>query len=235
MELGGVSTSSHSEYYRLLASLPSPPSYPLSSVRRMASEATTSAGKLQNVPVFDGKNFSLWATRFKAWCKANGVWGCVSGLVKRLEESGDEQSEWEQLNDKAFAALCCALPDNLLVKIQEFEGTLKRINRRVIEEPHRTCEAWAKLDALNVLKGGNTRLVLKGEWDSFKLKAGESVRDYWARAVTWKVKMAAAGGTVDEEDWILQIMKGLPLSWDPFIKSFGGRFLELGKEEILSR
>ena len=30
-------------------------------------------------------------------------------------------------------------------------------------------------------------------------------------------------------------MKGLPSSWDPFIKSFGGRFLELGKEEVLSR
>ena len=78
--------------------------------------------RLDQVPTFDGTNYQLWVVRFTSWCQAQGLTKYLVGMPGRPEEEGEERTSRDEGTYKAFAALCIALPDDLIGEIMEEPG-----------------------------------------------------------------------------------------------------------------
>ncbi|CAI5533127.1 unnamed protein product [Closterium sp. Naga37s-1] len=53
-------------------------------------------------------------------------------------------------------------------------------------------------------------MALSEELSSLKMREGEGVAAYWARAEDLRSKYLAAGGKEEEKEWMMRVLKGLP-------------------------
>ncbi|CAI5459166.1 unnamed protein product [Closterium sp. Yama58-4] len=158
-------------------------------------------GKLESAPKFDGSDYWTWSFRFEQWAEAHDLWGYFDGSEER-PATGDARLKWERKNQKAFAQFCNALvPDELIRLVREFGGKTELGSapvdggaRAVTRATAGTAAAYTRVKEFYLQCGLCNRMALSEELSSLKMKEGDGVAAYWARAEDLRSKYLAAEG-----------------------------------------
>ncbi|CAI5490512.1 unnamed protein product [Closterium sp. Naga37s-1] len=198
-------------------------------------------GKLESAPKFDGSDYWTWSFRFEQWAEAHDLWGYFDGSEER-PASGDARLKWERRNQKAFAQFCNALvPDELIRLVREFGGKTEFGNapvdggaRAVTRVPAGTAAAYTRVKEFYLQRGLCNRMALSEELSSLKMKEGEGVAAYWARAEELRSKYLAAGGKEEVEEWMMRVLKGLPPHFEMLKVVLNNQSPSLTKDRLLT-
>ncbi|CAI5992115.1 unnamed protein product [Closterium sp. NIES-64] len=200
-----------------------------------------SEGKLESAPKFDGSDYWTWSFRFEQWAEAHDLWGYFDGSEER-PASGDARLKWERKNQKAFAQFCNALvPDELIRLVREFGGKTELGSapvdggaRAVTRIPAGTAAAYIRVKEFYLQRGLCNRMALSEELSSLKMKEGEGVAAYWARAEDLRSKYLAAGGKEEVEEWMMRVLIGLPLHFEMLKVVLNNQSSSLTKDQLLT-
>ncbi|CAI5492930.1 unnamed protein product [Closterium sp. Naga37s-1] len=198
-------------------------------------------GKLESAPKFDGSDYWSWSFRFEQWAEAHDLWGYFDGSEER-PASGDARLKWERRNQKAFAQFCNALvPDELIRLVREFGGKTELGSapvdgraRAVTRVPAGIAAAYTRVKGFYLQRGLCNRMALSEELSSLKMKEGEGVAAYWARAEDLKSKYLAAGGKEEVEEWMMRVLKGLPPHFEMLKVVLNNQSPSLTKDQMLT-
>ncbi|CAI5995841.1 unnamed protein product [Closterium sp. NIES-65] len=198
-------------------------------------------GKLESVPKFDGSDYWTWSFRFKQWAEVHDLWGYFDDSEER-PATGDARLKWERKNQKAFAQFCNALvPDELIRLVREFGGKTELGSapvdggaRAVTRVPAGTASAYTRVKEFYLQRGLCNRMALSEELSSLKMKEGEGVAAYWARAEDLRSKYLAAGGKEEVEEWMMRVLKGLPPHFEMLKVVLNKQSSSLTKDELLT-
>ncbi|CAI5993140.1 unnamed protein product [Closterium sp. NIES-64] len=198
-------------------------------------------GKLESAPKFDGSDYWTWSFRFEQWAEAHDLWGYFDGSEER-PASGDARLKWERKNQKAFAQFCNALvPDELIRLVREFGGKTELGSapvdggaRAVTRIPAGTAAAYIRVKEFYLQRGLCNRMALSEELSSLKMKEGEGVAAYWARAEDLRSKYLAAGGKEEVEEWMMRVLKGLPPHFEMLKVVLNNQSSSLTKDQLLT-
>ena len=129
----------------------------------------------------------------------------LKAYITRLPlEDNDEDA---QLDDQALAYITIGIDNSL---------------RFIIDGHLSSFSAWRRL---NEYTANNTRPLLMNLLDqiqALKQKGGESMQDYWARAMKLRDQLASAGNPVDDVRFAHTLIKGLLFKDAPSISSVIG-------------
>ncbi|CAI5529540.1 unnamed protein product [Closterium sp. Naga37s-1] len=197
--------------------------------------------KLESAPKFDGSDYWTWSFRFEQWAEAHDLWGYFDGSEER-PASGDARLKWERRNKKAFAQFCNALvPDELIRLVREFGGKTELGNasvdggaRAVTRVPAGTAAAYTRVKEFYLQRGLCNRMALSKELSSLKMKEGEGVAAYWARAENLRSKYLAAGGKEEVDEWMMRVLKGLPPHFEMLKVVLNNQSPSLTKDQLLT-
>ncbi|CAI5958422.1 unnamed protein product [Closterium sp. NIES-64] len=198
-------------------------------------------GKLESAPKFDGSDYWTWSFRFEQWAEAHDLWGYFDGSEER-PATGDARLMWERKNQKAFAQFCNALvPDELIRLVREFGGKTELGSapvdgaaRAVTRVPAGTAAAYTRVKEFYLQRGLCNRMALSEELSSLKMKEGEGVAAYWARAEDLRSKYLAAGGKEEVEEWMMRVLKGLPPHFEMLKVVLNNQSSSLTKDHLLT-
>ncbi|CAI5975634.1 unnamed protein product [Closterium sp. NIES-65] len=179
-----------------------------------------------------------------AFQQENWVGGGGEGAELGVERpaSGDARLKWERKNQKAFAQFCNALvPDELIRLVREFGGKTELGSapvdggaRAVTRIPAGTAAAYIRVKGFYLQRGLCNRMALSEELSSLKMKEGEGVAAYWARAEDLRSKYLAAGGKEEVEEWMMRILKGLPPHFEMLKVVLNNQSSSLTKDQLLT-
>ncbi|CAI5519267.1 unnamed protein product [Closterium sp. Naga37s-1] len=198
-------------------------------------------GKLESAPKFDGSDYWTWSFRFEQWAEAHDLWGYFDGSEER-PATGDARLKWERKNQKAFAQFCNALvPDELIRLVREFGGKTELGSapvdgaaRAVTRVPAGTAAAYTRVKEFYLQRGLCNRMALSEELSSLKMKEGEGMTAYWARAEDLRSKYLAAGGKEEVEEWMMRVLKGLPPHFEMLKVVLNNQSSPLTKDQLLT-
>ncbi|CAI5523444.1 unnamed protein product [Closterium sp. Naga37s-1] len=77
-------------------------------------------------------------------------------------------------------------------------------------------------------------MALSEELSSLKMKEGEGVAAYWARAEDLRSKYLAAGGKEEVEEWMMRVLKGLPPHFELLKVVLNNQSPSLTKDQLLT-
>ncbi|CAI5473311.1 unnamed protein product [Closterium sp. Yama58-4] len=77
-------------------------------------------------------------------------------------------------------------------------------------------------------------MALAEELSSLKMKEGEGVAAYWARAEDLRSKYLAAGGKEEVEEWMMRVLKGLPPHFEMLKVVLNNQSSSLTKDQLLT-
>ncbi|CAI5491709.1 unnamed protein product [Closterium sp. Naga37s-1] len=77
-------------------------------------------------------------------------------------------------------------------------------------------------------------MALYEELSSLKMKEGEGVAAYWARAEDLRSKYLAAGGKEEVEEWMMRVLKGLPPHFEMVKVVLNNQSSSLTKDQLLT-
>ncbi|CAI7875171.1 unnamed protein product [Closterium sp. NIES-54] len=77
-------------------------------------------------------------------------------------------------------------------------------------------------------------MALLEELSSLKMKEGEGVAAYWARADDLRSKYFAAGGKEEVEEWMMRVLKGLPPHFEMLKVVLNNQSPSLTKDQLLT-
>ncbi|CAI7811461.1 unnamed protein product [Closterium sp. NIES-53] len=138
-----------------------------------------------------------------------------------------------------FALLC--LTDELIRLVREFGGKTELGNapidggaRAVTRVPAGTAAAYTRVKEFYLQRGLCNRMALSEELSSLKMKEGEGVATYWARAEDLRSKYLAAGGKEEVEEWMMRVLKGLPPHFEMLKVVLNNQSPSLTKDQLLT-
>ncbi|CAI7795562.1 unnamed protein product [Closterium sp. NIES-53] len=188
-------------------------------------------GKLESAPKFDGSDYWTWSFRFEQWAEAHDLWGYFDGSEER-PASGDAWQKWERRNQKAFAQFCNALvPDELIRLVREFGGKTELRNAPVDGGARAVTRVPAEF---YLQRGLCNRMALYEELSSLKMKEGEGVAAYWARAQDLRSKYLAAREKEVVEERMMRVLKGLPPHFEMLKVVLNNQSPSLTKDQLLT-
>ncbi|MFQ6662705.1 hypothetical protein Gotur_030467 [Gossypium turneri] len=131
---------------------------------------------------FDGEiNFNLWQVRMMTILVQNGLKKVVTGKKPR----NLNQTEWEELDEKALSAILLCLANMVLqeVLMKKTPSTL-----------------WKRLETLYTTKSLANRLVLKQSLFTFRMNKCEFLRDHISQFITFLNDLKNVEVHIDDED-----------------------------------
>ncbi|CAI7842659.1 unnamed protein product, partial [Closterium sp. NIES-54] len=154
----------------------------------------------------------------------------------------DAQLKWERKNQKAFAQFCNALvPDELIRLVREFDGKTELGSapvdggaRAVTQVPAGTAAAYTRVKEFYLHRGLCNWMALSEDLSSLKMKEGERVAAYWARAEDLRSKYFAAGGKEEVEEWMMRVLNGLPPHFEMLKVVLNNQSSSLTKDQVLT-
>lgn len=166
-------------------------------------------------PLFDGKDYSIWKNKMKAFLRAKDPleWELVQNGVSPNSSSSKEissdadlqtQSELKKRQDtdaKAIHSLYCALSTSEYNRISSCDSAK---------------EIW---DILSVTYEGTDRVketrtnILLNQYESFKMKEGESITDMFSRFTEITNGLAYQGHPVEGQMKVNKLLRGLTSEW----------------------
>ena len=141
---------------------------------------------------FDGEtNFNLWQVRMMAILVQNGLKKVVTG--KKPENLN--QTEWEELDEKALSAIQLCLANTVLQEV-------------LMEKT--SFALWKRLETLYATKSLANRLVLKRLF-TFRMNEGELLKDHISQFITLLNDLKNVEVHIDDEDQAMLLLCSLPL------------------------
>ncbi|CAI5982930.1 unnamed protein product [Closterium sp. NIES-65] len=131
--------------------------------------------------------------------------------------------------------------DELIRLVREFGGKTELGSapvdggaRAVTRIPAGTAAAYIRVKEFYLQRGLCNRMALSEELSSLKMKEGEGVAAYWARAEDLRSKYLAAGGKEEVEEWMMRILKGLPPHFEMLKVVLNNQSSSLTKDQLLT-
>ncbi|MBY3556015.1 hypothetical protein HGI15_21980, partial [Modestobacter lapidis] len=170
-------------------------------------------------PLFDGENYGFWKNRMQNWIESYDmkIWKVIvkgnikifkkdsegKEIPKTIDDWTDDDMKILQTNSKAKTVLYCAL-------------NASEYNR--VSGCTTAQEIWNKLEV--TFEGTkqvkrSKALMLRGEYESFKMIENEGVHDMFTRFTNLLNKLRALGKTYSNDDVISKMLNALPPSWGP--------------------
>lgn len=176
------------------------------------------------IPKFSGTGWDVWCIRFEAWAVAQKLWEYYEESIPRPADpdpAADEddfllQLEEQQRHDnrmaRAYDCLLSAMdkPEHirLLAEFRSKQGA-----------PPRVHEAWVRLKTCFQRMVASTYFNNVTAMTTLKMKEGESVLVYWARAKELRDRCFEVGFWVDDELWFSAVLRGLPRSYKGIVQN----------------
>ncbi|CAI7759564.1 unnamed protein product [Closterium sp. NIES-54] len=152
-----------------------------------------------------------------------GLWGFFDGMEKKLDnESGI--AAWKKKDQKAFATLISRIGINLVSSV-----------RMCIKLEASAHEAWKRLETMHVNKTLHGKILARNAFYMVKMRADESMHEYATRVEELGETFMDLGGMVTEEDWILNLLCGLPEEWSMVITTLDSVQDTWTKEMVVGR
>ncbi|CAI5493442.1 unnamed protein product [Closterium sp. Naga37s-1] len=166
-------------------------------------------GKLESAPKFDGSDYWTWSFRFEQWAEAHDLWGYFDDeLIRLVREFGG--------------------------KTELGSAPVDGGARAVTRVPAGTAAAYTRVKEFYLQRGLCNRMALSEELSSLKMKEGEGVAAYWARAEDLRSKYLAAGGKEEVEEWMMRVFKRLPPHFDMLKVVQNNQSSALTKDQLLT-
>ncbi|CAI5992907.1 unnamed protein product [Closterium sp. NIES-65] len=131
--------------------------------------------------------------------------------------------------------------DELIRLVREFGGKTELGSapvdggaRAVTRIPAGTAAAYIRVKEFYLQRGLCNRMALSEELSSLKMKEGEGVAAYWARAEDLRSKYLAAGGKEEVEEWMMRVLKGLPPHFEMLKVVLNNQSSSLTKDQLLT-
>ncbi|CAI5526595.1 unnamed protein product [Closterium sp. Naga37s-1] len=129
----------------------------------------------------------------------------------------------------------------LIRLVREFGGKTELGNapvdggaRAVTQVPAGTAAAYTRVKEFYLQRGLCNRMALSEELSSLKMKEGEGVAAYWARAEDLRSKYLAAEGKEEVEEWMMRVLKGLPPHFEMLKVVLNNQSPSLTKDQLLT-
>jgi hypothetical protein len=151
------------------------------------------------VEKFSGKrNFELWKLKMRDLLVQQGLQKALAGKSKK--PTGMTEWEWEDLDAKSLSTIRLCLTDEVLFNI-------------VGEDT--TPSLWSKLESLYMTKSLTSRIYLKRQLYSLRMKEGTKIVDHLNTFNTLIVQLTSMEVKFKDEDLLCL----LPESWDNIVTS----------------
>ena len=98
----------------------------------------------------------------------------------------------------------------------------------------RPREAWETLRRFFTRTEAATEATLERELIQLKQKTGESLPEYWQRAVTLRMRYENSGGVITNRSWRAKLMLGLPAGWNIFRVARAEAILNMEEGDLLA-
>jgi len=186
------------------------------------------SGTTVSLEKFGGDEFHLWATKMEMLLSAQNLWEIVVGNERRPTEGKDGelaklQSDFDLRARRAFSTIGLHLKDNVLRLIS-------------IAKIKSASELWEKLHETYGKQSGASRLFMKRRFAKLRMESGERMMDFVTKVSAAVNEMAAANIEISDEDVILQLLMGLPSSYDALVVNLESLPREqLTREYVTSR
>jgi hypothetical protein len=155
------------------------------------------------VEKFSGKNnFELWKLKMRDLLVQQGLQKALAGKSKKPTTM--TEWEWEDLDAKALSTIRLCLADDVLFNI-------------VGEDT--TSGLWSKLESLYMTKSLTSRIYLKRQLYSLRMKEGTKVVDHLNTFNTLIVQLTSMEVKFEDEDKAITLLCSLPESWDNLVTS----------------
>jgi hypothetical protein len=155
------------------------------------------------VEKFSGKNnFELWKLKMQDLLVQQGLQKVLAGKSKRPVTM--TKWEWEDLDAKALSTICLCLADEVLFNI--------------VGEDTTSC-LWSKLESLYMTKSLTSRIYLKRQLYSLRMKEGTKFVDHLNTFNTLIVQLTSMQVKFEYEDKAITLLCSFPESWDNLVTS----------------
>ncbi|KAG8498078.1 hypothetical protein CXB51_007410 [Gossypium anomalum] len=147
---------------------------------------------------FDGEtSFNLWQVRMMAILVQSGLKKVVTG--KKPENLN--KIEWEELDEKALAAIQLCLANTVLQEVL-MEKTSSAL--------------WKRLETFYATKSLANRLVLKQHLFTFRMNECELLKDHFSQFIILLNDLKNVEVHIDDEDQVMLLLCSLPHSYKSF-------------------
>jgi hypothetical protein len=131
-----------------------------------------------------------------------GLQKALAGKTKKPTTMTNE--EWEDLDAKALSTIRLCLADDVLFNI-------------VGEDT--TSGLWSKMESLYMTKSLTSRIYLKRQLYSLRMKEGTTIVDHLNTFNTLIVQLTSMEVKFEDEDKAITLLCSLPESWDNLVTS----------------
>ena len=152
-------------------------------------------------------NFSSWKIRVLIILREMELEQYIESNLP-MPESEVGKVTWKRHNNKAMKIIIDFVKDNILPSIS---------NLQIAFEMFSTIQDTFEINNTSRL------LTLKQDLLYIKMKNGESITSYFLRITELKDQLATMNNQVDDNELSMIALRGLPLSWETFIRGLSSR------------
>ena len=178
-------------------------------------------------PKFSGENYRDWAFDFMNWAYPQqvgglGLWDFFDEDLPRpaANAENDARAMYDRGRKQAYGQLLSAIEQISTRRLLEEFGPVRARHVPPAPRPEpalpRPREAWLCLQAFYERTEASTEDAVERELAALVQREGESLPEYWQRAVTLRLRYTNAGGVISQRSWRGKVLKGLPESWELF-------------------
>jgi hypothetical protein len=154
-------------------------------------------------------NFEIWKVKMHDLLVQQGVVKAFLGKAKQPASITDE--DWDEMDARALSSIRLCLADDVLFNI-------------VTEKT--AAGLWSKLESLYMMKSLTSRIFLKIQLYSLRMKEGTKIVDHLNTFNTLLVQLNSMGVKFESEDKAITLLCSLPASWDHFVTSISFSSIE---------
>lgn len=154
------------------------------------------------------ENYTSWSFKVKTILKRNEAFDeVVASGPPAVTPTGEALKEREKKKIKAISIFQVMVKDHLIPTVREYE-----------DNPH---GLWEHLKRRFESSAIQRKLVLTRKLSNLRMSESNSVEQYIRSVDDVRNELASIVQKVDELDLIYSVLGGLPLSWGPFVSTFG--------------
>ena len=118
-------------------------------------------------------------------------------------ENESEKVTWKRHNNKAMKIIIGSIKYNILPSIANLQTAF---------------EMFSSIQNTFEINNTSRLLTLKQDLLYVKMKNGESITSYFLRIIELKDQLTTMNNQVDDKELSMITLRGLPLSWETFIR-----------------
>ncbi len=155
------------------------------------------------LPIFNGKNYTLWKFKLKALLTASKLWDIITEVGKPAEKA-DKFATWQESADKVTSIIVTSVNNIECAKI---------VNART---PKEMIDIY---DAQYINKSVQNKILLKKQLHTLKMQEGGDLQAHLAAVDTLFAELSSIGADTVDEDRVIILMVSLPESYANVIQA----------------